>query len=327
MKAPKRAAVRGTKAPPEQFNVRLSPKAAAAVNAYSEAHGLSRTKVLTDLVELQLAGVEPDWLRQESESGNEIGRPSVGIGSTSGSLEDRLGGIVARAIDARMGDVRSGLVREFIQAIGWAVEGRDETTPEWAVPFSGKLGDVIGAGLVGLLSAELEKPKSRLSQTNTNALAAYSAAHISAIYELLFSQSVSMRAPNGVPLDVAKAQKEIVTSVHQALDLGVSAASDLMVEPDWLVDQVERQKTMRQQRIDRDLAEVTMGEEVRAAIARLQASHRLALGFKDADDFYETVWDEVNKVQAVSKPLGHYRFYGPTQYMVDLASKLPARGT
>jgi hypothetical protein len=327
MKPPKRATVRGTKAPPEQFNIRLSPKSAAAVNAYSEAHGLSRTKVLTDLVELQLAGVEPDWLRQESESGNEIGRSSIGVGSTSGSLEDRLGGIVARTIDARMGDVRSGMVREFIQAIGWAVEGRDETTPEWAVPFSGKLGDVIGAGLMGLLSSELEKPASRLSATNTNALAAYSAAHISAIYELLFSQSVSMRAPNGVPLDVAKAQKEIVASVHQALDLGVSAATDMMVEPDWLVDQIARQKMMRQQRIDRDLAEVVMGEDARAAIDRLRTSHRLGLGFKDTEDFYETVWDEINKAQSVSKPLGHYRYYGPTQYMVDEAAKLLMRGT
>jgi hypothetical protein len=284
-------------------------------------------KVLTDLIELQLAGVEPDWLRQESESGSAIGRPSVGISSTTGSLEDRLGSIVARTIDARMGDVRSGMVREFIQAIGWAVEGRDETTPEWALPFAGKLGDVIGSGLMGLLSSELEKPRSRLSATNTNALAAYNAAHISAIYELLFSQSVSMRAPNGKPFEVANAQKEFVASVHQALDLGVSAATEMMLEPDWLVDQITRQKVMRQQRIDRDLAEVVMGVEVRAAIARLRASNRLAEGFNYAEDFYETVWEEVSKAQSGSKTLTHYLSYGPTQYMVDLASKLPARGT
>jgi hypothetical protein len=327
MKPPKRAAVRGTKAPPEQFNIRLSPKSAAAVNAYAQAHGLSRTKVLTDLIEFQLAGVEPDWLRQESESGNEIGCPSVGIGSTSGSLEDRLGRIVARTIDARMGDVRAGMVREFIQAVGWAVEGSDASTPEWALPFSGKLGDVIGAGLMGLLSSELEKPASRLSATNTNALAAYSAAHISAIYELLFSQSVSMRAPRGKPFEVANAQKEFVASVHQALDLGVSAATGMMVEPDWLVDQIARQKVMRQQRIDRDLAEVVMGVEVRAAIARLKASGRLARGYNNAEDFYETVWEEVSKAQSGSQTLAHYLSYGPTHYMVELAVNLPARGT
>jgi hypothetical protein len=235
MKTPRRAAVRGIKAPPEQFNVRLSPKSAAAVNAYSEAHGLSRTKILTDLVELQLAGTEPIWLSQGDDGDDQIGLGAVGLRPSNGSLEDRLGKIVARTIDARMGDVRSGLIREFVEAIGWAVEGRDAATPDWALPFAGKLGDVIGRGLVELISAELEQPRSRLSQTNTNALAAYSAAHITAIYELLFSQSVSMRAPSVAALDVATAQKEIVGPLHQALDLGVSAATQMMGEPDWSI--------------------------------------------------------------------------------------------
>jgi hypothetical protein len=231
-------------APPEQYNIRLSPKAVAALSAYAESGGISRTRALTDVMELHLAGTKPEWLGDRDV-------PSTAPGAC---LEDRISTHVARTIDARMADVRHDLLRDFVSAIGCAVGGSDETTPAWMAPFAGRLGDVIGEGFMNILRAEFARADSHLSLTNTNQLAAYNAAHISAIFELLFNQSVSMRAPSRAPLDIATAQKQVADAMHAALDLGLLGASEKTANPQWLVDLIERQMDARDARVASDLA-------------------------------------------------------------------------
>jgi hypothetical protein len=123
---------------PESYNVRLSPKAVAALDAYAKGAGISRTRALTDLVEHRLAGTRPAWFGERDHA-------AAGPGA---ALEDRLAEVMRATIEGVMERSfrrqRASMVEDNMRALQWAVMGPDRETPDWARPYAGRVGQQIG---------------------------------------------------------------------------------------------------------------------------------------------------------------------------------------
>lgn len=179
------------KKPASSFNVRLSGKAVAAISAYAEAHELAPTRVLTDLIELQVAGTKPAW----------FGSGETASLSPDAVLEDRLAGVLRATIDAgldrHLTHLRSTLISDMLNALRWSIEGSDARTPDWAMPFAGQVGDVIAKAFVSLLRAELERPESKFALRATNTLAVRASVHSAAALEIATAAYRDAQAAKG----------------------------------------------------------------------------------------------------------------------------------
>jgi hypothetical protein len=212
------------KPPPVGYSLRLSPKAAAALGAISQNAGISRTRALTDLVELRLAGTRASWLE------NRFGIDGAGV-AAGAALEDRIAGRMVEALEAgldrKFKQLRVGVLQDLMMATKWAVEGPDENTPAWALPYAGNVGEAIGKAFLTMLRYELGEGSLGQGFRETNLLAALSVVQSSVAAQLATHQvnKTSVLRPGHQPEGTARAAKAATREAHAIRNLVMDQAA------------------------------------------------------------------------------------------------------